>query len=141
MQIMKIHNRISGLLTAIFLIILGCTDTGIAQDHGEETFNLNNILEREFDIHRNIIAFDKRFGDFNTWNYSAYNYRRALEINRQLYDNISKLTLSPRDRIKLTDRIFFSIHNKYIPGFMQLYTMPIAKPPENPNLIYENDGN
>lgn len=138
---MKLTKKIPDFVSIIFLIIFVFIDIGIAQDQDKETFYLNNYLEREFEIHRNIIAFDKRFGDFNRWNYTVYHYRRTFEINQQLYNNLSRLTLKPRDRIKLADRIFFSIHNKYTPGFMQLYTMPIAKPPKNPNLIYENGGN
>jgi len=137
---MKTGKKIPGFIIAIILIIPACGGIAIAQDQDKETFYLNNYLEREFEIHRDIATFDIRFGEFKTWDYNVYYYRRTFEINQQLYDNISKLILTPRDRIRLTDRVFFSLHNKYIPGFMQLYTMPIAKPPENPNLIYENGG-
>lgn len=137
---MRTEKRTLGCIVAILLIISVFGSIALAQDQDKETFYLNNYLEREFEIHRNIATFDIRFGEFKTWDYNVYYYRRTFEINQQLYDNIRKLILTPRDRIKLTDRVFFSIHNKYIPGFMQLYTMPIAKPPKKPNLIYKKRG-
>jgi len=134
-------KKFSVIIVLFLIVILLMAHEAIAQEAKKDTLYLNNLIEREFQIHQNIVDFNNRFGDFNTWNYSVYHYRSPFEINQQLYNNLSKLTLKRRDRIKVIDRVYFSIHNEYIPGFMQLYKMPITKSPENPNLIYENEEN
>ncbi len=77
--------------------------------------------------------------DFDTMDYSVYYFRRSVEINLELYEMIKRVTLRSRDRIKLKDQIFFTINNEYIPGFMQLYTLPVTKLPEDPDKVYEDN--
>jgi len=113
-------------------------DTVRAQETKKDTLYLNEWFDRQYNLAEERVISDMRFDGVSYNNYSAYFYRRETEINESLYRIVKKVSLKPRDRIKLSDRIFFTINNEYLPGFLQLYQMPIPKPPENPRIIYED---
>jgi len=113
-------------------------DTVRAQETKKDTLYLNEWFDRQYNLAEERVISDMRFDGVSYNNYSAYFYRRETEINESLYRIVKKVSLKPRDRIKLSDRIFFTINNEYLPGFLQLYQMPIPNPPENPRIIYED---
>ncbi len=137
-------KKIATLTYKIFvalIVLLCCLDyeTVRAQEAKKDTLYLNEWVERQYNFTQDRVISDMSFNGFDSNDYSAYHYRRNSELSENLYEVIRRINLRPRDRVKLTDRIYFTINNEYIPGFLQLYQMPIPKPPENPELIRIED--
>ncbi|MGF1669686.1 MAG: hypothetical protein ACFCU6_04495 [Balneolaceae bacterium] len=120
-------------------VFISIAVTVSAQEARKDTVYLHELIERDFDITRDRVTMDYMLRDFDTMDYSVYYFRRSVEINLELYEMIKRVTLRSRDRIKLKDQIFFTINNEYIPGFMQLYTLPVTKLPEDPDKVYEDN--
>ena len=137
-------NKIATLTYKIFVAVIAllcCLDyeTVRAQEAKKDTLYLNEWFERQYNLTQDRVFSDMRFNGFDSNDYSAYHYRRNNEISENLYEVIKKINLRPRDRIRLTDRIYFTINNEYIPGFLHHYQMPYPKPSENPELIRKED--